>query len=339
MKINRVLLLLCCFMAETMLAQNVTIKGHIGDFSGKLKLKVSTGELRSSHEFCSFYINTPDFEVSFESPTKDLHEGSIMIYTEPLNEDEYSYKYCFFGPGTEIEINGKMSDWNSFEISTNAIENDIEEEVMSIKSFAERTDLLATKPYTYYTKYYLQMFGFLVQQKEHEEVQAPMLRVWETIPDEEKKESWAIEVRKAITPPKEVAEGMELNGSLQTIGGDNFELSSLRGKFVLLDFWGSTCEPCIVAIPELTRVAEANSEKLQVVSITTDNDTAWRSSSAKHPFAWINAKDLDGVGGLYSALRIHVLPTFVLIGPDGKMIAKQEMYGTGIVEKFIADHL
>ena len=55
-----------------------------------------------------------------------------------------------------------------------------------------------------------------------------------------------------------------------------------------------------------------------------------------NPFAWINAKDLDGVGGLYSALRIHVLPTFVLIGPDGKMIAKQEMYGTGIVEKFLA---
>lgn len=337
MKIIRVLLLLCCFMAETMLAQNVTIKGHIGDFSGKLKLTVSTGELRSSHEFCSFYINTPDFEVSFESPTKDLHEGSIMIYPEPLKEDEYSYKYCFFGPGTEIEINGKMSDWNSFEMTSNAIENEICTDVSKFKPGVERTEYLATKPYTYYTKYYLLMFGFFVQQME--ELQDPMLRVWETIPEEEKKEPWAIEVRKAITPQKEVAEGMELNGSLQTITGENFELSSLRGKFVLLDFWGSTCEPCIVAIPEITRVAEANSEKLQVVSITTDNDTAWRSSSAKHPFAWINAKDLDGVGGLYSALRIHVLPTFVLIGPDGKMIAKQEMYGTGIIEKFIADHL
>ena len=77
MKIIRVLLLLCCFMAETMLAQNVTIKGHIGDFSGKLKLTVRTGELRSSHEFCSFYINTPDFEVSFESPTNVNDNGKV----------------------------------------------------------------------------------------------------------------------------------------------------------------------------------------------------------------------------------------------------------------------
>src|SRR5687768_16243138 len=44
--------------------------------------------------------------------------------------------------------------------------------------------------------------------------------------------------------------------------GTSFSLSDLRGKYVLLDFWGSWCNPCRRAHPELKKLyAEFNSDR------------------------------------------------------------------------------
>lgn len=41
--------------------------------------------------------------------------------------------------------------------------------------------------------------------------------------------------------------------TLKDLDGKNFDLSSLRGKYVVLDFWGSWCGWCIKGIPEMKR--------------------------------------------------------------------------------------
>lgn len=49
--------------------------------------------------------------------------------------------------------------------------------------------------------------------------------------------------------------------TLKDLDGKNFDLSSLRGKYVVLDFWGSWCGWCIKGIPEMKKAYENTREK------------------------------------------------------------------------------
>ncbi len=52
-----------------------------------------------------------------------------------------------------------------------------------------------------------------------------------------------------------------------TITGKPFQLKDLKGKFVLLDFWGSWCKPCITEIPGLKSLEALNDGKLAIVGL------------------------------------------------------------------------
>ena len=55
--------------------------------------------------------------------------------------------------------------------------------------------------------------------------------------------------------------------SLPDIDGNKITLSALKGKTVLLDFWGTWCHACISGIPELKQAAAKYADRLVVVSI------------------------------------------------------------------------
>ena len=52
-----------------------------------------------------------------------------------------------------------------------------------------------------------------------------------------------------------IAEGqMAPDFTLKDLQGNDLSLSSLRGKYVVLDFWGSWCGWCIKGIPDMKEV-------------------------------------------------------------------------------------
>ncbi len=59
---------------------------------------------------------------------------------------------------------------------------------------------------------------------------------------------------------------------LQTLEGEPFSLDALRGKFLVVNFWATYCEPCISEWPQLHRLAErlANSANIEVLAISID---------------------------------------------------------------------
>lgn len=61
--------------------------------------------------------------------------------------------------------------------------------------------------------------------------------------------------------------------SVTLLSGQHVTLSSLRGKVVLIDFWATTCPPCVKEIPNLkTLYAELNQQGFEIIGISLDED-------------------------------------------------------------------
>ncbi len=77
-----------------------------------------------------------------------------------------------------------------------------------------------------------------------------------------------------VTAPKPVAKSgpSAPDFTLPTLDGDTISLSDYEGdKVVLLDFWSTTCDPCLAEMPELVRVyKEKKAQGFEVLAITID---------------------------------------------------------------------
>jgi thiol-disulfide isomerase/thioredoxin len=64
----------------------------------------------------------------------------------------------------------------------------------------------------------------------------------------------ADESRSLIANPRRAREKYAPDFSLVSTAGEKFTVESLRGKVVLLDFWGTWCAPCVRAVPSLRKL-------------------------------------------------------------------------------------
>jgi len=123
----------------------------------------------------------------------------------------------------------------------------------------------------------------------------------------------------------------------QTTGlnGKAIALSDFKGKYVLLDFWASWCVPCRASNPHLKELYHKYHDKgLEVIGVADDDGATDK---------WNAAVTKDGVGIWHNVLRgydrslkpgqenpkdisskfgVQVLPTKILIDPEGKIIGR-----------------
>ena len=103
---------------------------------------------------------------------------------------------------------------------------------------------------------------------------------------------------------------------LKDLQGNVLELKSLRGKYVVLDFWGSWCTWCIKGFPKLKEYYAKYKDRLEIVGIDC-NDTAekWAAAVKKHNLPWLQVRSEDGI--TEDKFRIKGYPYKVLISPEG----------------------
>jgi len=107
--------------------------------------------------------------------------------------------------------------------------------------------------------------------------------------------------------------------TLKDINGGTFTLSSLRGKTVILDFWGSWCVPCLKSIPRIKeQYARYKDKGLEIVSVAcSDTDEAWRAAVNRAGMNWINLFNDSENNDITKIYGIGSFPTMFIISPDG----------------------
>ena len=102
--------------------------------------------------------------------------------------------------------------------------------------------------------------------------------------------------------------------------GDKHRLSDYKGKYLLLDFWGSNCSACLGAIPVLKEISEELKDSLTIISISSDDDESWSETSKVWGITWVNLNDKRGHAGIFSNYNIRMYPSYVLVSPEGRIL-------------------
>lgn len=123
--------------------------------------------------------------------------------------------------------------------------------------------------------------------------------------------------------------------ALPSPDGDTIALSSLRGKYVLIDFWAAWCRPCRIENPNVVRMYNKyNSKGFEVFGVSLDrNREDWVAAIESDGLDWAQVSDLQYFNSAAARLyNIQAIPATFLIGPDGKILAKN-LRGAALEEK------
>lgn len=135
--------------------------------------------------------------------------------------------------------------------------------------------------------------------------------------------SWNVEIGKD-------APGFTLTG----LDGSTVSLSDFRGKYVLLNFWSPDCHTCKEEIPVLKENYDKYREQdfviVSVVIEDEDHREKWSDAVEKYNMNWVNISDLKmWQSPLIEMYNVQFVPHNLLIGPDGKIVAK-DLHGDNL---------
>lgn len=125
---------------------------------------------------------------------------------------------------------------------------------------------------------------------------------------------------------RQIAEGKPApDFTLPDANGNQVSLSSLRGKYVMLDFWGTWCGWCIKGIPQMKEQYNILKDKgVEFVSIACgDAYDKWTAALAKYEMPWIqlwsdpSISQDEQVSSLYA---VRGYPTKMVIDPKGIIV-------------------
>jgi len=109
---------------------------------------------------------------------------------------------------------------------------------------------------------------------------------------------------------------------LPDLQGNPLKLSSLRGKYVVLDFWGSWCIWCIRGIPRMKEAYSKYKDKMEILGVDCqDTEEKWKAAVEEHQLPWLQVRcPEDYLQTLGQQYRIQGFPTKVIIDPQGRLV-------------------
>jgi thiol-disulfide isomerase/thioredoxin len=119
----------------------------------------------------------------------------------------------------------------------------------------------------------------------------------------------------------------------QTLDGSVFDLSTISGKPVVINFWGSWCKWCAKEAPDLVAFAKAHPDVMFVGVDAKDDDSAGRAFAAKYGFPFQSV--IDHAGTIADEYGVSGYPTTVFL--DSKHIERARIVGAGNPQDFLSN--
>jgi thiol-disulfide isomerase/thioredoxin len=145
-------------------------------------------------------------------------------------------------------------------------------------------------------------------------------------PAEISKSEYVIKLKELATGLKKTAIGaIAPDFTMNDPAGKPIQLSSLRGKVVMIDFWASWCGPCRQENPNVVKLYQKyNSKGFEIIGVSLDKTKEdWIKAIKDDQLSWLHVSDLqfwqNSAARLYS---VNQIPTSFLLDKEGKIIAK-----------------
>jgi peroxiredoxin len=152
--------------------------------------------------------------------------------------------------------------------------------------------------------------------------------VFKTLPESVRNSTSGKDLQQKIDIAKKTAVGqMALDFTQNDTVGKPVALHSLKGKYLLVDFWASWCGPCRAENPNLVNTFNKYKEKgFQVLGVSLDRPGGkerWLQAIHDDGLTWTQVSDLqfwdNAVARQYG---IQAIPQNLLLDPNGKIVAK-----------------
>jgi thioredoxin-like negative regulator of GroEL len=214
-----------------------------------------------------------------------------------------------------LELAGNDNDFRARVYNLKGLAVQAQTELKDQKKLAEAEGLfrqgLALKPEMPILRHNL---GVVLMQENHDaEGIAELEKYLQVAP----KGEFVEDARRMIANPRRAREAYAPDFSIVTADGEHITLEDLRGKVVMLDFWGTWCPPCVESVPSL-RTLNKRYTKGAFVMIgvnCNDEEEKWRAFTADNKMIWPQARDKDY--RIQRAFQVNRFPTYILIDHEG----------------------
>ncbi len=113
--------------------------------------------------------------------------------------------------------------------------------------------------------------------------------------------------------------------------GDTFRLDSLRGKYVLVEFWATWCAPCIAELPKLQEsYAKYRERGFEILGVSLDETKPVVTDFVKtRNVPWRQIHNASSEADVVEAFGVNSIPATFLIDPQG-VITRLELRGAAL---------
>jgi len=152
--------------------------------------------------------------------------------------------------------------------------------------------------------------------------------------DVQKKSTTGVALIAKIESNKKTAIGKPVIPFSQVgMDGNIVDISALKGKVVLVDFWGSWCVPCRLSHPALKKLYDKyNAKGFEIIGISNEaanstrdkakQDIAWRKAIKEDGLTWLQVLYDPAINDLVKEYDINGYPTKFLIDQNGKFVMR-----------------